>query len=256
MPGERIVYVGDSVHAPYGAWPEARIRDFSLGMARFLLERAGCRGLVIACNTATAAAADALRAAFTEVPIVGMEPAVKPAAQVTRTGVVGVLATVGTLASARFAALLERYGGEVEFITQPCPGLPEAVERGELDTPATRALVEKYVKPLLERNADTLVLGCTHYPVLRPLIAEIAGPNVALIDTGAAVARRAATVFGAQQDSNNGLSAAAAALTLFATAPNAATFARGAAVILGGPVAPPVCRLFWRDKELTTDAPN
>jgi len=256
LPGERIVYAGDSIHAPYGARGEDEIRRLSLGLAGFLVERVGCRGLVIACNTATAAAAETVRAAFPNVPVVGMEPAVKPAVAVTRTGVVGILATVGTLASARFAALLERYGGTVEFVTQPCPGLPEAVERGELDTPGTRALVGKYVAPLLARGADTLVLGCTHYPVLRPLIAEIAGPNVALIDTGEAVARRAASLFGFGTACENG---EPTALTLYTTAPDAAVFARGAQVILGCAAPPLVCRLVWKNGELIPhgeDAPH
>lgn len=258
LPGERIVYVGDSIHAPYGARGEEEIRRLSLGLAHFLVQHHRCRGLIIACNTATAAAAEAVRAAFPALPVVGMEPAVKPAVAVTKSGVVGILATVGTLASARFAALLERYGGTVEFVTQPCPGLPEAVERGELATPATRALVEKYIAPLLARGADTLVLGCTHYPVLRPLIAQAAGPNVTLIDTGEAVARRAARLFGTPGVS--GVSGEpAAALTLITTAPDAAIFARGAQAILGCDAPPPVCRLVWKNGELIPhgeDAPH
>ena len=246
LPGERIVYVGDSIHAPYGARSENEIRRLSLGLARFLIQEQRCRGLVIACNTATAAAAETVRGAFPNRPVVGMEPAVKPAVAVTKTGVVGILATVGTLASARFAALLERYGGAVEFITQPCPGLPEAVERGELETPETRALIEKYVAPLLARGADTLVLGCTHYPVLRALIADVAGPNVTLIDTGEAVARRAASVFGTAGEMGD-----PAALILYTTAPDVAVFARGAQVILGCAAPPPlVCRLVWKNGEL------
>ena len=254
LPGARIVYVGDSVHAPYGARPENEIRRLSIGLARFLAERWGCRGLVVACNTATAAAAGTLRETFS-FPIVGMEPAVKPAVAATKTGTVGILATVGTLASARFAALLERHGadGAVEFLTQSCPGLPEAVERGEMDTPHTRALVEKYVAPLLARGADTLVLGCTHYPALRPLIAQIAGPGVTLIDTGAAVARRAAQVFGEESEGVAG-AAGPASLTLYTTSEDVATFARGAAVLLNEPAPPPVCRLHWKNGELTPDA--
>jgi glutamate racemase len=119
-----------------------------------------------------------------------MEPAVKPAVTATRSGVVGVLATVGTLESARFAALLEQYAGAVEIVTQACPGLVEQVEAGELAAPKTRELVERYTRPLLERRADTIVLGCTHFPFLRPLIAAVAGPGVQLIDTGEAVARQ------------------------------------------------------------------
>src|SRR5574340_1219720 len=118
-----------------------------------------------------------------------MEPAVKPAVAATRSGVVGVLATIGTLESARFAALLEKYAGDVEIVTQGCPGLVEQVERGDLAGPETRSLIERYTAPLLARGADTLILGCTHYPFLAPLIRDVVGTDIALIDTGAAVAR-------------------------------------------------------------------
>ena len=129
-------------------------------------------------------------AANFNIPIVAMEPAVKPAVAATKSGVVGVLATIGTLESARFAALLERYGGEVEIVTQGCPGLVEQVEQGELASARTRALIERYTAPLLARGADTLILGCTHYPFLAPLITEVVGPDIMLVDTGAAVARQ------------------------------------------------------------------
>ncbi|WP_026369463.1 glutamate racemase [Kallotenue papyrolyticum] len=188
LPHETLLYVADSGHVPYGNKTPGYIQQRSLALSRFLLAQ-GAKAIVIACNTATAAAAALLRATF-DVPIVGMEPAVKPATAATRSGVVGVLATVGTLQSARFAALLDRFGQGVTVVTQPCPGLPEQVEAGDLDGPTTRALVERYTRPLLERGADTIVLGCTHYPFLRPLIADVVGPAVALIDTGAAVARQ------------------------------------------------------------------
>jgi glutamate racemase len=188
LPQHRLLYVADSGHVPYGDKSPEHIRERSLALARFLLEH-GADAIVIACNTATAAAAALLRATFA-VPIVAMEPAVKPAVAATRSGIVGVLATVGTLESARFAALLQQYAGDVEIVTQACPGLVEQVEAGDLDGPTTRSLVERYTQPLLAQGADTLVLGCTHYPFLRPLIAEVAGSNVTLVDTGAAVARQ------------------------------------------------------------------
>jgi glutamate racemase len=118
-----------------------------------------------------------------------MEPAVKPAVEATVSGVVGVLATIGTLESARFAALLEKYAGHVKIITQGCPGLVELVERGDLHSLEARHLIERYTLPLLSRGADTLILGCTHYPFLAPLIREVTGENITLVDTGAAVAR-------------------------------------------------------------------
>ncbi len=188
LPRHDLLYVADSGHVPYGDKTQDHIRERSLALTQFLVGE-GAAAVVIACNTATAAAAATLRQRFT-LPIVAMEPAVKPAVAATRSGVVGVLATVGTLESARFAALLEQYAGDVEIVTQACPGLVEQVEAGELDSAATRALVERYTKPLIARGADTLVLGCTHYPFLKPVITELVGPDVRLIDTGGAVARQ------------------------------------------------------------------
>jgi glutamate racemase len=188
LPRHELLYVADSGHVPYGDKTPDYIRARSLALTQFLIGQ-GAAAVVIACNTATAAAATYLRERFA-VPIIGMEPAVKPAVNATRSGVVGVLATVGTLESARFAALLEQYAGDVEIVMQACPGLVEQVEAGELDSAKTRELVARYTQPLLARGADTLVLGCTHYPFLKPVIAATVGPNVRLIDTGEAVARQ------------------------------------------------------------------
>jgi len=196
LPHEDLLFVADSRHVPYGDKPEAYIRQRSLTLATFLVAQ-GAKAIVIACNTATAAAADPVRAALT-VPVVAMEPAVKPAAAATRTGVVGVLATVGTLESARLAALLARFGNEITVVTQPAPGLVEQVEAGDLDGPETRRLVAQYTAPLLAAGADTIVLGCTHYPFLRPLIVDVVGPGVTLVDTGAAVARQVVRVLEAK----------------------------------------------------------
>lgn len=188
LPRERLVYVADSGHVPYGDKAPSYIEQRSHTLTRFLIGQ-GADAIVIACNTATAAAVASLRNQFS-LPIIGMEPAVKPAVAATRNGVVGVLATIGTLESARFAALLERYGEEVEIITQGCPGLVEQVELGELASAKTRELIEHFTAPLLARGADTLILGCTHYPFLAPLIREVAGNGIVLVDTGAAVARQ------------------------------------------------------------------
>ncbi|MDP9313117.1 MAG: glutamate racemase [Chloroflexota bacterium] len=200
LPHEDLVYVADSAHVPYGSKSQHYIQQRSLTLTMFLTSSAiglNAKAVVVACNTATAAAAALLRSRF-GVPIVAMEPAVKPAVAATKVGVVGVLATVGTLQSAQFAALLGRFGAGVEVVTQPCPGLAEQVEAGDLWGPTTRALVEQYTKPLLTRGADTIVLGCTHYPFLRPLIQDIVGPDVALIDTGAAVAQQLRQVLAAK----------------------------------------------------------
>lgn len=188
LPAEDLLYVADSGFAPYGNKTVETIQARSVALTQFLVER-GCKAVVIACNTATAAAAALLREQFS-VPIIAMEPAVKPAAAATRSGTIGILATVGTLRSARFAALLERFADGVHVVTQPCPGLVEQVELGELDSPETRRMVEFFLAPLREAGADTIVLGCTHYPFLRPLIQELAGEDVTLVETGEAVARQ------------------------------------------------------------------
>lgn len=188
LPHERLIYVADSGHVPYGDKSAPYIEARSVALTQFLIEQ-GADAIVIACNTATAAAAHSLRVRFSKLPIIGMEPAVKPAVAATKSRVVGVLATVGTLESARFAALLDKYAGHVKILTQGCPGLVDVVERGELHSLATRHLIERYTAPLLKQGADTLILGCTHYPFLAPLIREVVGPGITLVDTGEAVAR-------------------------------------------------------------------
>lgn len=187
LPNEDLMYVADSKFAPYGNKTPEFIQERALWIADFLIGK-GSKALVVACNTATAAAVDLLRQKY-HLPIIGMEPAVKPAAAASKTGVIGVLATSGTLKSAQFAALLDHYGQQVEVVTQACHGLVECVERGELDSTATQDLLASYVQPLIAAGADTIVLGCTHYPFVRPLIENLVGDDVVLIDTGAAVAK-------------------------------------------------------------------
>ncbi|PKM31401.1 MAG: glutamate racemase [Gammaproteobacteria bacterium HGW-Gammaproteobacteria-11] len=189
LPAESLLYVADSAYVPYGEKSPETIRQRSQAIAAFLLER-GAKALVLACNTATAAAVNDLRSLY-DLPIIGMEPAVKPAALATRTGVVGVLATTGTLQSAKFAALLDRFAGSVKVITQPCPGLVELIEQGELQGPRLEALLQSFTQPLLAQGCDTLILGCTHYPFVRQVLQAML-PGVTLIDTAGAVARRLA----------------------------------------------------------------
>lgn len=188
LPGEDLLYVADSAHAPYGDKSAQFIEARAVAIAEFLVAR-DAKALVVACNTATAAAIAALRQRF-DLPIVGMEPAVKPAAEATRSGVIGVLATSGTLDSGKFAELVQRFGSQARVIVQPCPGLVEQVELGDLAGPLTRRLLEGFVAPLLDAGADTLVLGCTHFPFLEPLLRELVGGEVAIIESGAAVARQ------------------------------------------------------------------
>ena len=188
LPAEDLLYVADSGHAPYGDKPPALIEARAVAVTEFLIGQ-GAKAVVVACNTATGAAARLLRSRY-PVPIIAMEPAVKPAVGLTRSGVIGVLATRATLASHSFSHLLAQVGAGAEILLQPCPGLVERVEAGDLDGDYTRALLADYLRPLLERGADSIVLGCTHYPYLRPLILDLAGPGVTVLDSGVAVARQ------------------------------------------------------------------
>lgn len=188
LPQENLLYIADSRHIPYGDKSKDFIEQRSIALTRFLLEK-GVKAIVVACNTATAAAISTLRSIYS-LPIVGMEPAVKPAVEATKSGIIGVLATAGTLESSKFGELLQRYGKGTEVIIQPCQGLVEQVERAELSSETTRTLVESYVSPLLERDVDTIVLGCTHYAFLTSLIKELVGQNMSIIDTGPAVSRQ------------------------------------------------------------------
>lgn len=191
LPAENLLYVADSAYAPYGVKPPEQIIARTQRISEFLLNQ-GAKALVVACNTATAAAVAVLRQEL-DIPILGMEPAVKPAVAATQSGVVGVLATVGTLKSAQFAALLESYGQGVKVVTRAGVGLVERVEQGDLNSDATRGLLASYIQPMLAEGADTLVLGCTHYPFLRPAIESLIEGRMAIIDTGAAVARHLAS---------------------------------------------------------------
>jgi glutamate racemase len=187
LPSEDLIYVADSAHAPYGDKPVAEIQERAFHIVERLLEQP-VKAVVVACNTATGVAVEALRARWS-LPFVAIEPAVKPAAATTRSGIVGVLATRQTIASPRFARLADTWANGARILAQPCPGLVEQIERGELTTAKTRDLVTSFVRPLVDQGADTLVLGCTHYPFVEPVIAAVAGPGVTIINPAAAVAR-------------------------------------------------------------------
>lgn len=192
LPAEDLIYFADSAYCPYGSRLPAEIRARAEAISAFLLER-GAKLIVVASNTTSGAALESLRQNL-PVPVVGMEPAVKPATSVSRAGRVGVLATGVTLASQRFSSLVERYANGTRVYTQPCPGLVDLVEAGREGSAEARELLKSYLAPLLAEGVDTVVLGCTHYPFLRPLVEEIVGPGVKVIDSGAAVARRVARV--------------------------------------------------------------
>lgn len=190
LPFEDLIYVADSAHCPYGFKEPSQIRTRALAICDFLLSK-NVKMIVIASNTTSTAALDLVRNRY-HIPIVGMEPAVKPAVAITRNGKIGILATEVTISGERLSSLVRRFANGVEVFTQPCPGLVEAVEEGRVEEPATRELLSRYLTPLLANGVDTVVLGCTHYPHLKHLVESIVGPEVKVIETGRAVARRAA----------------------------------------------------------------
>lgn len=201
LPHEHLLYVADSGFAPYGDKPEDVVAERSLTIARFLAER-GAKAIVVACNTATGAAVRLLRERLPDLPIVGVEPALKPAAALTASGIVGVLATGRTLASDKFLQLRDQVAAATgtRFLLQPCIGLVDEIELGDLASPAILAMLRRYVTPLLDQGADTLVLGCTHYPLVRASIERVirdAGvAGLRLVDTGDPVARQLARLLG------------------------------------------------------------
>jgi glutamate racemase len=188
LPDERLIYVADSLYAPYGERDDDFIADRTLAIGEWLVSQ-GAKTLVVACNTATSQSIAQTRERL-PIPVIGVEPGIKPAALTSQTRVVGVLATAGTLRSARFQALAERHTSDCHFILQPGHGLVQAVERCDTNSPELVALLRSYVQPMLDANADTLVLGCTHYPFLDEAIRSIAGDRLTLVDTSVAIARQ------------------------------------------------------------------
>lgn len=204
LPAQPLIYIGDQVHVPYGKRQQAEILEFSTAITQYLLD-AGAILIVVACNTASAAALKELRRIYPNVPFVGMEPAVKPASQQTINGVVGVLATPATFQGELYATLVERFASDVKILTGTLPGLVEEIEDGNLDGPRTRAILEKAINPMLAQGADTLVLGCTHFPFVLPMIQEIAGAKINVIDPSPAIARRTQSLLKQQGKLNRSL---------------------------------------------------
>lgn len=187
LPAEELIYVADSGYAPYGDNSSEYIENRSFAISKFLVEQK-VKAIVVACNTATAAAIAKMRSTF-DIPIIGMEPGVKPAITATQSKTVGIMATTETLKSEKFRILAERFCNDCNIITQACPGLVEQVEQINLSGRETFDMVKKYVSSLISKGADTIVLGCTHYPFLAPVIQEVAGRNVTILDTGNPVAK-------------------------------------------------------------------
>jgi glutamate racemase len=189
LPDIPLIYFADQAHVPYGPRSLDEVRQFSEIITRFLISK-GARLIIVACNTASAGALHYLRKAFPAVAFVGMEPAVKPAAEQTTTGKVGVLATPATFQGALYASVVERFANGVEIFQDTCAGLVKAIESGDLNGPNPRAILERALTPMLASGIDTIVLGCTHYPFAIPLIEKIAGPQVRVIDPAPAIARQ------------------------------------------------------------------
>lgn len=198
LPAEDLLYVADQAHVPYGPRPIAEVRAFTVGVARWLLA-AGAKLVVVACNTASAAALYPLREQFPDVPFVGMEPAVKPAARATRSGVIGVIATEATFQGELFASVVGRFAQNARVVTRACPQFVRLVEAGELRSARAEAAVRACLEPLLAEGIDQLVLGCTHFPFLADVIRAVMGPGVVLVDPSAAVARQAGRVLRARE---------------------------------------------------------
>ncbi len=200
-PLENLIFIADQAHVPYGPRPLEQVRSFSEAITQFLLDQ-GVKLVVVACNTASAAALYHLRSTFPKVSFVGMEPAVKPAAEQTQSGVVGVLATPATFQGELYFLVIERFANGVTVLQDTCPGLVAQIEKGELNTPATRAILESALRPMMQHHIDRVVMGCTHYPFVIPLIQEIVGPDVKVIDPAPAIARQVGRLLGLQ-DINN-----------------------------------------------------
>lgn len=189
LANEDVIYFADQGHVPYGPRPHDEIIQFLVGITHFF-QRHDAKVIVIACNTASAAGLHEIRKLFPDITYVGMEPAVKPAAEHTQRGVIGVIATKVTSQSALFASVVDRFAHDVDVVTQVCPDFVTLVEQGDLDSPRAREITENYLRPLKEAGIDQLVLGCTHFPFLMPLLREVAGPDVEIVDPSPAIARQ------------------------------------------------------------------
>lgn len=189
LPNEDIIYVADQANVPYGPRGLAEVRRFSEGIARFLMDQ-GAKLIVIPCNTASAAALHSLRALYPDFMFVGMEPAVKPAAEHSKSRVVAVLATPTTFEGELYASVVERFAGDTKILQSACPGLVAEIEAGRANGPEAERILREALEPMMAQGIDTVVLGCTHYPFAFETIRKIVGPDVRLIDPAPAVARR------------------------------------------------------------------
>ena len=245
LPHEDLLYLGDQANVPYGERSLEELRELARGVTRFMLAQ-GAKLIVIACNTASAAALKTLRQEYPEIPFVGMEPAVKPAAEQTHSGKVGVLATPSTFQGELYASVVERFASGVEIYQETCPGLVNQIEKGRLDTPKTRRILEATLLPLMARGVDTLVMGCTHFPFVIPLIEQITAGQARVIDPAPAVARQTQRVLEERGLLNP---QPEAGLTRYYTTGDPAKFARVLPRLIGVQANP--LALCWQGKDLT-----
>jgi glutamate racemase len=246
LPYESLFYVADRAHCPYGARSAQEIRRLSESICRYLMEH-DAKLIVVACNTASAAALSHLRRLFPQLPFVGMVPAVKPAAQSTKTGVVGVLATQSTFQGQLYRDVVRRYAQGTRVIAQICDGLVECVEKGALEEPRTKALLRSYINPLLGAGADTLVMGCTHYAFLVPTIRQLIGDDVQVLETGEAIARRTTQILKRE----GGVKETGRGKISLATTGDPLRFQRTAKMLLGKATLPH--KLHWVEGQIQND---
>ena len=236
LPAADLLYLADQGRAPYGVHSLEEVAAMAGDVSHWLLER-GATTIVIACNTASAAALHQLRARHPDVPFVGMEPAVKPAALSTSTGVIGVVATAATFQGELFSSVVQRHAVGATVLTRACPRWVELVESGEVEGPGARNQVENCLSPILDGGADTLVLGCTHFPYLVPLIVEV-GPGLRIVDPAPAVARQVARVARSPEGSGT---------LVLATSGDPALFSQVAKDLAGIEAVRPVLACSWND---------
>jgi glutamate racemase len=245
LPTEHLIYFADQAHVPYGPRTLEEIRIFARGATHFFLEHRA-KAIVIACNAASAASLHFLRELFPEVPFVGMEPAVKPAAEHTSKGIIGVITTKATYQGELFASVIDRFAAGVEVITQVCPDFVTFVEEGQIDTPAVYRAAEAYLRPLLATGIDQLVIGCTHFPFLTPVLEEVAGPHVTIIDPSPAVARQTGRVTAHIRNSSQEMGT-----TTFFTSGDPEMFRALAERLLGESIPPArVQGVRWKDERI------